>query len=258
MSEASDRPILTIRGLQKRFGEKPVLEGVDLEVRRGEALYLIGTSGVGKSVTIKHLVGLLAPDCGEIWFDGARIDTLDERGFYPIRKRIGLVFQQATLFDSMTLCENVALPLRVHRGLSQADALQQGRALLAQVHLEEHGDRYPGTLGDGIRKRAAIARTLALEPEVMLLDEPTTGLDPISARRIDALIRRLVERDGVTALVVSHDLASIFGVADRVALLYRGRVHASGAPDQLRSSEDAVVRQFLSGDASGPMDTPGF
>ncbi|ACY15941.1 ABC transporter ATP-binding protein [Haliangium ochraceum] len=258
MTRSGDSALLEIRDLHKRFGDKRVLEGVDLSVRRGEALYLIGTSGVGKSVTIKHLIGLLAPDSGEIWFDGARIDTLSERAFYPVRKRIGMVFQQATLFDAMTLRENIALPLRVHGGLSHAAALEAAEARLAEVHLQDHVDRYPGTLGDGIRKRAAIARTLTLEPELLLLDEPTTGLDPVSARRVDALIRELVEQRGVTALVVSHDLASIFGVADRVALLYRGRVHVCGAPEALRDSDEPVIRQFLSGSATGPMDTPGF
>ena len=249
---------IEIRDLHKRFGDKQVLQGLDLTVARGEALFLIGTSGVGKSVTIKHLVGLLRPDSGEIWFDGRRIDQLDERGFHEVRKRMGLVFQQATLFDSMTLRENVALPLRVHRNLKPREALAEADQLLRRVHMEEHAERYPAALGDGMRKRAAIARTLTLQPEVLLLDEPTTGLDPVNARRVDRLIRELVGELGVTALVVSHDLDSIFGVADRIAFLYQGRIHTSGTPDQLRAAEDPVVRQFIGGHASGPMDTPGF
>lgn len=250
--------MIEIRNLHKHFDDKQVLRGLDLTVARGQAMFLIGTSGVGKSVTIKHLVGLLRPDSGEIWFDGRRIDQLDERGFYEVRRRMGLVFQQATLFDSMTLRENVALPLRLHRKLKMPEALAEAEKLLAQVHMAEHADRYPAALGDGMRKRAAIARTLSLQPEVLLLDEPTTGLDPVNARRVDRLIRELVTELGVTALVVSHDLESIFGVADRIAFLYQGRIHREGTPAEMRAADDPVVQQFIHGHASGPLETPGF
>jgi phospholipid/cholesterol/gamma-HCH transport system ATP-binding protein len=246
------------RGVHTAFGGRPVLRGLDLAVARGEVMFNIGASGAGKSVTIKHLVGLLPIDAGEIWFDGARIDQLPERAFAPLRKRIGMVFQSATLFDSMTLAENVALPLRKHGGLGHRAALDDARARLAQVGMAEHADRYPAELSDGMRKRAAIARTLALSPEVVLFDEPTTGLDPISARRIDRLVRELAGRLGVTAIVVSHDLPSIFGVADRVAFLYQGVAHAVATPAALRASPDPVVQQFVTGRSSGPMETPGF
>ena len=231
---------------------------MDLAVARGEILYVIGTSGVGKSVTIKHLVGFLPIDAGEIWFDGARVDRLDERGFYPVRRRIGMVFQSATLFDAMTLVENVALPLRKHKQLRHAAALEDARRRLAQVYLADFADRYPTELSDGMRKRAAIARTLTLDPEVVLFDEPTTGLDPVNARRIDRLIRELSRTLGVTAIVVSHDLPSIMTVADRVAFLYQGRVHALGTPAELAASADPIVQQFIRGVATGPMETPGF
>jgi phospholipid/cholesterol/gamma-HCH transport system ATP-binding protein len=221
-------------------------------------MFIIGTSGVGKSVTIKHLIGLLRIDGGEIWFDGQRIDQLPEARMVPIRKRIGMVFQSSTLFDSMTLAENVALPLRKHGKLSHKAALADARDRLAQVHMAPHADRYPAELSDGMRKRAAIARTLALAPEVVLFDEPTTGLDPVSARRVDQLIRELAGSLGVTAIVVSHDLVSIFGIADRVAMLTRGVVHATATPAALRASEDPVVQQFILGRSSGPMETPGF
>lgn len=246
------------KGVHTAFAGKPVLNGLDLAVNKGEVMFVIGTSGVGKSVTIKHLVGLLRIDAGEIWFDGARVDQLSERAFVPLRKRIGMVFQSATLFDSMTLAENVALPLRKHGKLRHARALAEARDRLAQVYMAEHADRYPAELSDGMRKRAAIARTLAVSPEVVLFDEPTTGLDPVSARRIDRLIRELAERLGVTAIVVSHDPPSIFGIADRVAFLYRGVVHVVATPAELRASEDPVVQQFVNGRSSGPMETPGF
>lgn len=169
-----------------------------------------------------------------------------------------MVFQNSTLFDSMTLQENVALPLRKHKGLRQRKALLEADRRLRQVHMHEFADRYPAELSDGMRKRAAIARTLTLEPEVVLFDEPTTGLDPVSARRIDRLIRELADTLGVTCVVVSHDLTSIFSIADRIGFIYQGRVHLCGTRDDFRNSDDPVVQQFINGRSSGPMETPGF
>ncbi|MGE0871898.1 MAG: ABC transporter ATP-binding protein [Kofleriaceae bacterium] len=251
-------PLIEFRNVTKAFSGKPVLRGMNLAINAGEVMFIIGTSGVGKSVTIKHLVGLLRIDSGEIWFDGARIDQLPERSYAPLRKRIGMVFQSATLFDSMTLEENVALPLRKHQRMRTRDALVEARKRLGQVYMAEYAERYPAELSDGMRKRAAIARTLALDPEVVLFDEPTTGLDPVSSRRIDRLIRELAEKLGVTAVVVSHDPPSIFGTADRVAFLYQGIVHAVATPAELRASQDPIVQQFITGQSSGPMETPGF
>ncbi|NVB84280.1 MAG: ATP-binding cassette domain-containing protein [Kofleriaceae bacterium] len=231
---------------------------MNLAVNKGEVMFIIGTSGVGKSVTIKHLIGLLRIDAGEIWFDGTRIDQIPERNLAPLRKRIGMVFQSSTLFDSMTLAENVALPLRKHQAMRHSVALEEANRRLAQVYMAEYADRYPAELSDGMRKRAAIARTLALGPEVVLFDEPTTGLDPVSARRVDRLIRELATTLGVTAIVVSHDPPSIFGIADRVAFLYQGKVHVVATPAELRASPDPVVQQFINGNSTGPMETPGF
>jgi phospholipid/cholesterol/gamma-HCH transport system ATP-binding protein len=249
---------LELKGVTKAFGDKPVLRGMNLAIDKGEVMFIIGTSGVGKSVTIKHLIGLLRIDGGEIWFDGARIDQIPERDLAPLRKRIGMVFQSSTLFDSMTLAENVALPLRKHHRMRHSVALVEAKRRLARVHMDEHADRYPAELSDGMRKRAAIARTLALGPEVVLFDEPTTGLDPVSARRVDRLIRELAKELGVTAVVVSHDPPSIFGTADRVAFMYQGVVHVVATPDALRASADPIVQQFVNGKSSGPMETPGF
>jgi len=246
------------KAVTKAFAGNPVLRGMSLAVDRGEVMFIIGTSGVGKSVTIKHLIGLLRIDAGEIWFDGQRVDQLPERALAPLRQRIGMVFQSSTLFDSMTLAENVALPLRKHQRMPWAAALEEARHRLAQVYMAEHAERYPAELSDGMRKRGAIARTLALGPEVVLFDEPTTGLDPVNARRIDRLIRELAGSLGVTAIVVSHDPSSIFGTADRVAFLYQGVVHVVATPDQLRASSDPIVQQFIGGRSSGPMETPGF
>ena len=250
--------MISFLGLKKSFGGKPVLRGVDLTVERGEVLFIIGTSGVGKSVTIKHLVGLMRPDDGELWLDSKRVDTLDERALYAIRKKCAMVFQHATLFDSMTLLENVALPLRKHRHLREREAEREAMRYLEMVHMQAFAHAYPAELGDGTRKRAAIARALTVQPEYVLFDEPTTGLDPVSARRIDKLIRELADAQKMTSIVVSHDLTSIFGIADRIALLYRGVVHAVGTPAEIRASEDPVVQQFIHGRSDGPMETPGF
>ena len=267
----SETAFIEFKNVTKSFGGKSVLRGMNLAIHKGEVMFIIGTSGVGKSVTIKHLIGLLRIDAGEIWFDRARVDQLSERALVPLRKRIGMVFQSSTLFDSMTLAENVALPLRKHHGMGHTAAIAEARTRLAQVYMEEYADRYPAELSDGMRKRAAIARTLAAGPaarergakqhavpEVVLFDEPTTGLDPVSARRVDRLIRELASTLGVTAVVVSHDLPSIFGIADRVAFIYRGVVHVVATPAELRASEDPVVQQFITGKSSGPMETPGF
>ena len=250
--------LIEFKAVKKAFAGKPVLKGMNLAVDKGEVMFVIGTSGVGKSVTIKHLIGLLRVDEGEIWFDGTRVDQLRESELAPLRRRIGMVFQSSTLFDSMTLAENVALPLRKHQRMRHAAALAEARKRLDQVYMGDYADRFPAELSDGMRKRAAIARTLALGPEVVLFDEPTTGLDPVSARRIDRLIRELATNLGVTAIVVSHDPPSIFGIADRVAFLYQGIVHVVATPAELRASPDPIVQQFITGQSSGPMETPGF
>jgi phospholipid/cholesterol/gamma-HCH transport system ATP-binding protein len=246
--------MISFRGVRKVFGERVVLDAVSFDIGDGEVFFIIGASGVGKSVLIKHLVGLLRPDAGEIWLDDREVSTLSEEQMEPVRKQCAMVFQHSTLFDSMTCSENVALPLRKHRQLRRRPALDEARALLERVHMLEFADRYPAELGDGLRKRVAIARALALEPRTVLFDEPTTSLDPVSARRVDRLIRELSDTLGVTCVVVSHDLASIFGIADRVAMLYQGRVRLLGTADEFRASSDPVVDQFIHGRADGPIE----
>jgi phospholipid/cholesterol/gamma-HCH transport system ATP-binding protein len=247
---------MTIRfvSIRKAFGSKQVIDDVSFEVKDGEVFFIIGASGVGKSVLIKQLVGLLSPDEGEIWLDGEEISRWDEAKMFDVRKKCAMVFQHSTLFDSMTCAENVALPLRKHRGLSAKDALAEARRRLDVVHMREFGDRYPAALGDGMRKRVAIARALTLDPKYVLFDEPTTSLDPVSARRVDKLIRELSDKLGVTSIVVSHDLVSIFAIADRIVMLYRGKVRLTGTPDEFRRSGDGVVDQFIPGRAHGPIE----
>lgn len=240
--------------VKKAFGPKVVLAGVTLTVDPGEIVFIIGKSGAGKSVLVKHLIGLIQPDSGQIIFEGTDISGFTEADFYPLRKRCAMVFQHSTLFDSMTLLENVALPIRKHRGVSHAESLRLAREKLALVQMERKADRAPADIGDGLRKRVAIARALTLDPEYVVFDEPTTGLDPISAAHVDQLIRQLSDEMGVTSIVVSHDLRSIFGVADRVVMLYQGQVLLDGPPDVFRASEDPIVHQFVNGLAEGPME----
>jgi phospholipid/cholesterol/gamma-HCH transport system ATP-binding protein len=246
--------MISFRDVRKSFGEKHVLRGVSFDVSDGEVFFIIGASGVGKSVLIKHLIGLLYPDGGEIWLDGEEVSRFDENRMYAVRKKCAMVFQHSTLFDSMTCAENVALPLRKHRGLSAGDALGEASRRLTQVHMQDFADRFPAELGDGMRKRVAIARALTLEPRYVLFDEPTTSLDPVSARRVDRLIRELSDTLGVTSIVVSHDLVSIFGIADRIVMLYGGNVRMLGTPDEFRAANDAIIQQFINGRAEGPMD----
>jgi phospholipid/cholesterol/gamma-HCH transport system ATP-binding protein len=246
--------VIQFKHIVKSFGPKLVLDDVSFDVPTGSVFFIIGASGVGKSVLIKHLVGLLYPDQGEIWLDGQEISKFDEAQMGPVRMKCAMVFQHSTLFDSMTCAENVALPLRKHKGLSMRDALGEAQKRLEMVHMHEFGDRYPPELGDGMRKRVAIARALTLDPSYVLFDEPTTSLDPVSARRVDALIRELSDRLGVTSIVVSHDLVSIFSIADRIVMLYRGKVRLYGTQQDFQSTADGVVQQFIHGRATGPME----
>jgi len=246
--------VIRFTNIVKSFGQKAVLEGVSFDVRAGEVFFIIGASGVGKSVLIKHLVGLMAADGGEVWLDGEEISHFSEDQMFPVRMKCAMVFQHSTLFDSMTCAENVALPLRKHRGLSVGDALVEAKRRLDVVQMGPFADSYPAALGDGMKKRVAIARALTLDPKYVLFDEPTTSLDPVSARRVDELIRRLSGELGVTSIVVTHDLVSIFTIADRIVMLYRGHVRLLGTPAEFKASEDGVVQQFIHGRAEGPMD----
>lgn len=245
--------MISFRNLKKSFGPKEILRGVSFDVADGEVFFIIGQSGAGKSVMIKHLVGLLAPDEGEIWLDGEEISRFGEEQMYGVRKKCAMVFQHATLFDSMTCIDNVALPLRKHRGLSVADARAEAMKRLVQVQMEAFAERMPTELGDGMRKRVAIARAITLAPTYVLFDEPTTSLDPVSARRVDKLIRELSRSLGVTSIVVSHDLTSIFAIADRIVMLYEGEMRLIGTPDEFRASQDPVIEQFIHGRANGPI-----
>lgn len=239
----------------KSFSGKQVLKDVNVRIRKNEIFFIVGQSGVGKSVMIKMIIGLLHPTSGKIYVDGEDITGLTEREFLRIRKKCGMVFQHSTLFDSLNVVENVVLPLRKHRKLSGKQAMELAMEYLSMVRMERFAYHYPSSLGDGMKKQVAIARTLTMQPEYVLFDEPTTGLDPISARRVDNLIKELSQNLGVTSVVVSHDLKSIFSVADRIMMLYKGEVRKIGKKEEFMGSADPVVRQFVSGQPEGPMET---
>ncbi len=247
---------IEFKGIYKSFGDKHVLRGVDLTVKPGEVFFVIGQSGAGKSVLVKHLVGLLRPDKGRVYLDGVDVTDFTEKEFYPIRKRCAMVFQNSTLFDSMTLVENVMLPIRKHRNVTDEEAHTQAMEQLRKVGMQRYADRYPADFGDGMRKKVAIARALTLDPEYVIFDEPTTGIDPISAAMVDKLIRHLSDNLGVTSIVISHDLRSIFGIADRIAMLYKGELAEDGTPEDFRNSDNPVVQQFIHGRPEGPMEEP--
>ena len=246
--------MIEFREIHKAFGSKVILRGVSLTVQKGQIQFVVGISGAGKSVLVKHLVGIIRPDDGRVLLDGEDITDLDEKGMYRVRKRCAMVFQHSTLFDSMTLVQNVMLPLRKHRGL-QGDACHQtALTYLQKVKMDHLAERYPADIGDGLRKRVAIARALTMEPDFVIFDEPTTGLDPMAAADVDRLIRNLSDEHGVTSVVVSHDLRSIFTVADRVAMIYQGLIRLDGTPDDFRQTKDPVIHQFINGLSEGPLE----
>ncbi len=245
---------ITFKNIHKAFGPKVILRGVDLVVEPGEVFFIIGQSGAGKSVLVKHLIGLIAPDEGQIFLDDLEVTSLKEKELYPVRKRCAMVFQNSTLFDSMTLLENVALPIRKHKKVDSREAARLAMEKLKLVGMAEYGDRYPADFGDGMRKKVAIARALTLDPEYVIFDEPTTGIDPISAAMVDKLIRHLADHHKVTSIVISHDLRSIFGIADRIAMLYQGKLIMDGTREDFRNTENAIVQQFITGSPEGPME----
>jgi len=245
--------VIEFKNIRKAFGDKVVIDDVSLRIEDRRVQFIIGMSGTGKSVLMKHLVGLLKPDSGNVMLDGEDIAQLSEREFYRVRKKCGMVFQHSTLFDSMTILENIAMPVRKHTGVDRKASEAVAMQALELVQLAKEAHRYPPELGAGIRKRAAIARALALKPDYLIYDEPTTALDPVAARRIDTLIREMADATGVTSLVVSHDPKSIFGIADSVAFLYQSKLRFLGTPAELRAATDPVVKQFISGLAEGPI-----
>lgn len=245
----TNNAIIELRGVSKRFGALTVLKDLDLSLERGKTTVVIGESGTGKSVLLKHIVLLLRPDSGEVYFRGERVDEKSEAELVPIRRCFGLLFQMGALFDSMTVAENIAFPVMEHGTKPPEHIDELVAAKLRLVGLDGLQDRRPGQLSGGQKKRVALARAIALDPEVVLYDEPTTGLDPVRADVINELIIKLQRELNVTSVVVTHDMTSAFKVADRIVMLHKGRVIADGSSDWYKTCDDPRVRRFVDGHA---------
>jgi phospholipid/cholesterol/gamma-HCH transport system ATP-binding protein len=238
--------VIRFNQVRKAFGTKVVLDGFSLEIPDGQTTVLLGYSGTGKSVALKHIVGLLEPDEGAVEVDGQVVHEMSREQLTRLRSSIGYVFQFAALFDSLSVADNIGLGLREQR-LPEDEIARRVAASLERVGLADQGARFPAELSGGMRKRVGIARAIALEPRYILYDEPTTGLDPVTSAVIDDLMVRTKRDLGVTGVVVTHDMRSAFAVADRIAMLYQGRVHLVGTVDEIRRTEDPLVRQFIEG-----------
>ncbi len=238
--------MIKIEKLWKSFGGNEVLRGLDLEIRDGETIVIIGQSGCGKSVLLKHLCGLLKPEKGRVLVDGTDIVPLGEEELTPIRKQFGFLFQGAALFDSMTLYDNVAFPLREERRV-ESEVHKRVEEALKIVDLLEAQDKKPAELSGGMRKRAGLARAVVANPKYVLYDEPTTGLDPIRADNINEMVLRLHDKLHVTGVVVTHDMVSAYKIADRIAMLHEGRIHVVGTPKEIQATQDPIVKQFITG-----------
>lgn len=240
-------PIVRLASVHKRFGDQIVLAGIDLNLLPGKTTVIIGESGAGKSVILNHIVRLLRPDRGEVYFSGKRIDNISERELVNIRSRFGFLFQLNALFDSMTVFENVAFPIREHTRLGDGEIAKIVREKLDMVGLDGTQGKWPAELSGGQKKRVALARAIAIDPEVILYDEPTTGLDPPRADVINELILKLQRELGVTSIVVTHDMASARKVADRILMIYHGRFIFHGTPDEINDCKDPIVKCFVEG-----------
>jgi len=246
-------PRIRLRGLVKSFGPKRVLEGLDLDVAAGESMVVIGASGTGKSVTLKHIIGLIKPDAGTVVVDGVAIEQLDNRAITEFRRRFGMAFQEGALFDSMNVFDNVAFPLRRLSRKSPSEIRRRVEECLAVARLEGIGGKAISELSGGMRRRVGFARAIAHEPEILLFDEPTTGLDPVTTALIGEVIRDIGERLQTTMVIITHDMQVAFRVADRIAMLDRGKIIAEAPPEEFKQLADARVQQFIHGEAEGPL-----
>ncbi len=246
--------MIEFKNVKKSFGERTILQDVSFKIPKGSISFIIGKSGEGKSVTIKHIIGLLKPDSGEVFFDNKDITSLEEESLLEHRKRIGMLFQHAALFDSLTVYENIAFPLRVHTKLKENELNDKVMEVISALQIEEYIQKLPAELSTGEKKRVGLARALITKPQVILYDEPTTGMDPLICEMIDKLIVQVNDQNkDLTSIVISHDLKAALDTAHQIIMLYQGRVHLSASPKEFLSSKDPIVRQFLSGDANGPM-----
>ncbi len=238
--------MIEFKDVVKKFGERTVLNGITFSVPEGQILFILGTSGTGKSVMLKNIVGLLRPTSGEIWIDGQEVSGLTEEQYFPVRKLCGMVFQHPALFDSLSVYENVAFGLRKHyRTLKEAEIAERVKKCLTLVHLADIEDKMPPDISYGMQKRVSLARTVAVDPRILLFDEPTTGLDPVTTNAVNRLIFDLSRSLKTTSLVVSHDMNCALDIADRIIVLDKGQIVADGTPDELTKSTQPIVKDFL-------------
>ncbi|HUE40817.1 MAG TPA: ABC transporter ATP-binding protein [Chthoniobacterales bacterium] len=250
--------MIRVQGLMKNIGPQEILRGVDLDVPHGETLAIIGRSGGGKSVLLKHLIGLMKPDAGQIWIEGQNIIGMSERSLASIRQKVGILFQGAALFDSMTVAENIAFPLREAGERNPTVLRTKVSEMLEVMELSGEEEKMPVNLSGGMKKRVGLARSIIRQPSCILYDEPTSGLDPVVSDSINRLIRRLQRRFGVTSIVVTHDMKNAFDVADQVAYLHEGRIYFHGTPEELRQSTDKLIQDFLLGRSEEQLTPKAF
>jgi phospholipid/cholesterol/gamma-HCH transport system ATP-binding protein len=239
--------MIEVRDLKKNFGTHPILNGVSFRIEKGESVVIIGRSGGGKSVLLKHLIGLLKPDAGQVLIEGENITTMNERELLRVRRKFGMLFQSAALFDSMTVAENVGFAFRRERSLPENEVRRKVAEVLDMVDLPGTEDKKPSELSGGMRKRVGLARAIIYQPQIVLYDEPTTGLDPIASDSIDQLILRVRDRLDVTTVVVTHDMRSTRRLGQRILMLHNQRIYATGTPDEIFDSADPIVRRFVEG-----------
>jgi len=246
-------PAVLIEDVYKSFGSKPVLRGMDFSVTRGETVVIVGGSGTGKSVTLKHIIGLLKPDKGRILVDGQDMCCMSRIDLNEFRKRFGMSFQEGALFDSMSVFDNIAFPLKRHTKMTRSQVRDRVQECLELVHLPDVEKKRPSELSGGMRRRVGFARAISLEPAILLFDEPTTGLDPVISDVIAELIREMDETLHTTTITITHDMKVAFKIADRIAMLYEGKIIEQGSPEDFRQSKNPFVEQFIEGRADGPL-----
>jgi phospholipid/cholesterol/gamma-HCH transport system ATP-binding protein len=245
--------VISLRGVTKSFGAHTVLQDISFDIPRGKISAVMGPSGTGKSVLLKNIIGLLRPDAGEIWVEGEETVRMGERDLYRVRRKFGVLFQDGALFGSMNIFDNIAFPLREHTKKSEKEIREISLEKASLVGLLDHLKKFPGEVSGGMKKRAGLARALSMDPEIVLFDEPDSGLDPVRVSYLDELVKKIQEETGATFLIITHNIASVMRTADYIALLYKAGLVKFASKEEMRTSSDPIIRQFMAGRAAGPI-----